>query len=182
MNSQAKTTAVVQGSREEIQAAFRTLVDKWRPSVRLAGLIAEDHGLTDRTCTAGFLRNIATGERFSIFNDFGPGSTTCHLDGAGVLAAAEAVRRDIAAGCDLVMLSKFGKLEAAGKGLVEAFKLVIEAHIPLLTSVSSTLNESWEMLAGRAFIVLPAEPNKIDKWWQTIHPFASSDDVLLHSS
>jgi hypothetical protein len=68
------------------------------------------------------------------------------------------------------MLSKFGKLEAAGKGLVEAFKLVIEAHIPLLTSVSSTLNVSWEMLAGRAFIVLPAEPDKIDKWWQSFRP------------
>src|SRR5215475_3924257 len=115
MDTPPETIAVVLGvSSAEVQDVFRRLVDLWKPSVRLAGLIAESHGLADRACGAGFLRNIATMERFSIFQDLGPGSTVCHLDGVGALAAADSVRRDIAAGCDLVLLSKFGKLEANG--------------------------------------------------------------------
>lgn len=157
--------AVVRGSSSaEVQDVFRALVKRWRPSVRLAGLIAEHHGLADRACSAGFLRNIASGERFSIFQDLGPGSTECHLDGMGALAAAQAVQREIAAGCDLVLLSKFGKLEAGGNGLFGAFRAALDAHVPLLTSVSGALEAPWKRLVGQPFAVLPADPDRIDAW------------------
>src|SRR3954469_13554365 len=145
MDDPAKTIAVVRGqSTADVEQTFRTLVDRWRPTVRLAGLIAESHGLEDRACNAGFLRNVATAERFSIFQDLGPGSTVCHLDGAGALTAAGAGRRGIAAGCELVVLSKFGKLEAAGEGLAGAFQAALDAHTPLLTSVSPAFEEVWK--------------------------------------
>jgi len=48
--------AVVRGApNTEIQAIFRTLVDLWKGELRLAGVIAEDHGLPDRFCQAGYL-------------------------------------------------------------------------------------------------------------------------------
>jgi hypothetical protein len=161
--------AVVQGaSRVRVHEVFRAVAERWRHSIRLAGLIAEDHGLADRACSAGFLRNVRSGERFSIFQDLGPGSTACHLDGAGAFTAADAVRRDIAAGCDLVLLSKFGKLEADGKGLFGAFNAALDAHIPLLTSVSPAFEEPWKRLAGRLFDILPADPDAIGAWWQAV--------------
>jgi glutathione S-transferase len=113
--------AVVRGaSNATIQEIFQSLADEWSRSARVAGVLAEHHGLADRACSAGFLRSILTGERFPIFQDLGPGSTTCHLDGGAMLSATEAVQRDIAAGCDLVLLNKFGKLEAANSGLADA--------------------------------------------------------------
>jgi hypothetical protein len=103
-----KIIAVVRGaSNVEVQAIFRGLADKWRPDVRLAGLVAEDHGLAGRHCHAGYLRNLTTGTRFSIFHDLGPGVPMCHLDGIGAVAAAAGVQSDITAGCDLVLLNKF---------------------------------------------------------------------------
>jgi hypothetical protein len=165
MDDPAKTIAVVRGgSTADVEQTFRTLVDHWRPTVRLAGLIAESHELADRACNAGFLRNIATAERFSIFQDLGPGSIECHLYGAGALTAAGAVRRDIAAGCELVLLNKFGKLEAAGEGLASAFKAALDARIPLLTSVSPALEEAWKRFTGRPFTILHADPIEIDAW------------------
>ena len=167
MDNPAKMIAVVRGgSTADVEQTFRTLVDRWQPTVRLAGLIAESHGLADRACNAGFLRNIATAERFSIFQDLGPGSTVCHLDGAGALSAAGAVRRDIAAGCELVLLNKFGKLEAAGEGLAGAFKAALDARIPLLTSVSPALEDAWKRFTGRPFVILHADPIEIDAWLQ----------------
>jgi hypothetical protein len=169
MERRANAIAVIRGTTSaEVQDVFHTLVERWRPAFRLAGLIAESHGLADRTCSAGFLRSITSGERFSVFHDLGPGSTECHLDGTGALTASGAVQRDIAAGCDLVLLSKFGKLEAGGKGLLGAFTAAIEARVPLLTSVSPACMTQWEKLAGQTYVTLPAALDQIGAWWQAL--------------
>jgi len=169
MDTAVKRIAVVQGAPgATIQDLFRGLIDRWRPSDRVVGVIAESHGLDDRACSAGFLRNIGTGERFPIFQDLGPGSTACHLDGASMRFAAEAVQRDIAAGCDLVLLSKFGKLEDGKSGLMDAFAAAIEAHVPVLTSVSPAFETAWAKFAAPLFVTLPADPVKIDAWWQAV--------------
>ena len=88
----------------------------------------------------------------------------CHLDGVGAVAAAATVQSDIAAGCDLVLLNKFGKLEIAGDGLVSAFRAAITAGLPLLTSVSPAHDEAWRRFVDREFAVLPADPAAIDLW------------------
>jgi hypothetical protein len=169
MDNAAKMIAVVQGAPGPmVQEIFHRLIDRWRLSARVAGVIAESHGLLDRACSAGFLRNLGTGELFPIFQDLGPGSTACHLDGAGMLPAVEAVQRDIAAGCDLVVLSKFGKLEAGKSGLVDAFRAAIEAHVPVLTSVSPAFEAAWAEFAAPLFVALPADPVKIDAWWHAV--------------
>lgn len=167
MDSSEKKIAVVRGtSSAQVEGVFETLVERWRPDFRLAGLIAEGHGLDDRACSAGYLRNIATAERFQIFSDLGPGSTACHLNGDGALAAADTVLGNIAAGCDLVVLSKFGKLEAGGEGLFQAFRAAIVSHVPLLTSVSPAFEEPWRRIAGPSFVILSAESDEIDAWRQ----------------
>jgi hypothetical protein len=132
--------------------------------------LPEDHGLADRACSAGYLRSLCNGERFPIFQDLGPNSKACHLAGDGALAATSAVRGDIAAGCDLVVLSKFGKLEAGGGGLRDAFGAAIDAGIPVLTSVSRACVTAWGAFAGASFIVVPADADRIDAWWQSLCP------------
>jgi uncharacterized protein DUF2478 len=166
-----KTIAVVQGAPSaEIQHLFRTLIDRWRPSARLAGVTAEDHGLPDRACTAGYLVSVTSGERFQIFQDLGAGSKGCHLAGDGAVSAAQAVCRDIAAGCDLVVLSKFGNLEKNGSGLRDAFTAAIEAGIPVLTSVSPPYMAAWEAYAAPLSAVMPPHAERIDAWWQSVCP------------
>ena len=164
-----KKIAVVQGvPSAEVQDLFGSLAERWRPSARLAGVIAQDHGLVDRACTAGYLVSVSDGERFQIFQDLGPGAEGCHLAAAGVLAAADAVRREIAEGCDLVILSKFGKLEKDGGGLREAFAAAIEADVPVLTSVSVALMPAWQTFAAPLSVAVPPNADGIDAWWQGV--------------
>ncbi len=178
MDTRVERIGVVRGtSGAQVQEVFRSLAERWRGSVRLAGLVAEDHGLADRACSAGFLRNVAGGERFSIFHDLGPGSTICHLDGAGALTAAQSVEHNIAAGCDLVLLNKFGKLEADGGGLFTAFRAALDAGIPLLTSLSPASEAAWTRLTGRSFCVLPADIDEIGAWWRTVRTAATLADA-----
>ncbi|HXC30138.1 MAG TPA: DUF2478 domain-containing protein [Stellaceae bacterium] len=174
MDEPRKTVAVVRGaSNVEIQELFRSLAERWRSEVRLAGLVAEDHGLPDRHCQAGYLRNLATGARFSIFHDLGPGVAACHLDGIGAVSAAATVEADIATGCDLVLLNKFGKLEIAGEGLSGAFRAALGAGLPLLTSVSPAHDDAWRDFAKQDFAVLPADPAALDGWRRTVQAMSS---------
>jgi hypothetical protein len=84
------------------------------------------------------------------------------------MAAAAGVQSDIEAGCDLVLLNKFGKLETAGGGLASAFRAAIDAGLPLLTSVSPTHDEAWRRFVDQEYAVLPADPAAIDLWRQAV--------------
>jgi hypothetical protein len=166
-----KKIAVVQGAASaQVQDLFRALAERWRSSARLAGVLAEDHGLRDRACSAGYLRSLGDDQRFTIFQDLGPGSSGCHLDGAGMSMAADAVQRDIAVGCDLVLLSKFGKLEANGGGLRDAFSAAFAAGVPVLTSVSKPFEEPWQRFAAPLFSIVPADVARIEAWWKEVGP------------
>jgi hypothetical protein len=88
MDNRASKIAVVQGAPSAVvQELFRSLAERWRPSVRLVGVLAEDHGLPDRRCIAGYLRSLVDGARYPIFQDLGPGSG-CHLSGDRAVVAA----------------------------------------------------------------------------------------------
>jgi hypothetical protein len=165
----SRKIAVVRGAPGPVvQALFSTLAERWQPQVRVVGAIAEDHGLPDRACSAGYLRSLADGARYPIFQDLGRGSEICHLAGDGAVMAAAAIARDIEAGCDLVILSKFGKLEAGGGGLRDAFAAAIEAGVPVLTTVSASQTAPWEAFASPLFTPVAADAGEIEAWWQSV--------------
>jgi len=162
--------AVIQGAPGPlVQGLFQTLAERWQPGTRVAGVIAEGHGLGERACSAGYLKSLLDGKRYPIFQDLGPGSETCHLTGDGAVGAAVAVAADIARGCDLVILSKFGRLEANGGGLRDAFTAAMEAGVPVLTSVSGPHARLWETFATPLFTLVPPDANAIEAWWRAVH-------------
>lgn len=109
--------------------------------------------------------DLATGERIAISQDLGPGSTACNLDPSGLAAACAAAQRAIGAGADLVVLSKFGKLEAARGGLYDAFLTAIEANLPVLTSVNPALRPEWALFAGDLAEDIDPEMDALETWW-----------------
>jgi hypothetical protein len=157
--------AIVQGAAGAvIDELFAGLVERWSPVLRIAGVLAEPHGIPDRTCRAGFLRCIATGKRYSLFDESGQVAEFCNLDGSSAAAAAEAAAEDIARGCDLVILNKYAKLEQGGEGLCQAFAAALRLGIPLLTSVSPARSECFGAFVGSGFATLAPDPAAIDAW------------------
>ena len=77
---------------------------------------------------------------------------------------------DIEAGCELVLLSKFGRLERDGGGLREAFVAAIEAGVPVLTSVSTAFVPAWQSFAAPWSTTVAADADSIEAWWQTVRP------------
>jgi hypothetical protein len=168
--------AVVQGS--DGAAIQRLLADvleaAWRPP-RIVGVIELPERDEPGACGLATLRNIVDGRGFTLFQDLGTGSTACALDPAGVTEACAAVCRDIASGCDLVLLSKFGKLEAeGGGGLVPAFVAAIEAGVPIVTAVSSHNLERWDRFAAPYYEGIEASLGDVAAWWAAQSAAAAS--------
>jgi nucleoside-triphosphatase THEP1 len=157
-------TAVRGAESSRVQALFQDMVDRCRASgIQVAGLIERPHGLPDRRCNAGVLHDIASGGPYSIFRESVPRSDACHIDVAVVETASKAILSQIAV-CNLVILSKFGKLEAAKRGLIRAFEAAMALGKPLLTTVSNHHLAAWREFAPDAS-VLDANPDALQEWW-----------------
>ena len=101
-----------------------------------------------------------------MFLEAPPAGTSCHLEATGVEGACAAVLGQIT-DSDAVVLSKFGKLEAAGGGLAPAFAAAIAAGKPVLTTVSDLHRAAFQGLAPEA-LRLPADAAAIRGWWAEI--------------
>lgn len=163
----SKPIAVVRGATSpEIQGLFSTFVDSIRSEARVVGVV-EDYSRGSARKDAD-LRSLADAHSRPIFQDLGERSTACSVDADSVAMACEAVRRDIAAGCDLVVLSKFAKLEAGRCGLSDAFVAALDAQAPILTSVAPKFDAQWAAFAAPLFVILPPQLAAIRAWWRGV--------------
>ena len=162
-----KIAAVLEDDGTATQALLATMVADWRDSgAKIAGVIAELHGLPDRTCGAGFLRDIASGKPYRIYLEAPSRQNSCHLDAAGVASVCKAILDQISMS-DLVVLNKFGKLERRGEGLAAAFALAIGAGKPVLTTVSDRYRDAWQTFAPDTSF-LPADQAALQHWWRAV--------------
>lgn len=150
------------------QAAIAASVAAWRAAgAKVAGVLSEEHNLPELSCGAGYLRDIASGERFTIYRDIpAVSSSACHLDAEGVEAACAAVLRQIAAS-DLVVFNKFGKLEAMHQGLWQALEAAVTAGKPALLALSEKHAEAFRAFAPGAAYLVP-DRAVLDRWWSAV--------------
>ena len=66
-----------------------------------------------------------------------PGDDTqdCHIDDERLATIGRAIEAAIDEGGDLVIVNRFGKLEASGRGLIRLIKRAVDADIPVITAV-----------------------------------------------
>ena len=81
------------------------------------------------------LRVLPDGPVYRISQPLGPMAKGCRLDGGAIEALAAEVEARLA-GADLLVVNKFGKQEALGRGLAPAIALAMERGIPVLVGVN----------------------------------------------
>ena len=147
------------------QALLSNVAAEWRASgIKVVGVLAQNNEV-EGECSAGFVRDIASGRLFSIHLDAPPPGKTCHLDAVGMEDAGAGLLAQIPA-ADVVVFSKFGKLEAMRGGLWPAFAAAVRAGKPLLTTVSSKHLEAWRGFAPEA-VWLEGTRSAVERWWWT---------------
>lgn len=149
------------------QALLAGAVEDWRASgARVAGVVAEEE--RDGPCSAGYLCDIASGQKYSIQLAEPPSDTVCHLDSDGVAEASLGLLAQIPE-ADIVVLAKFGKLEGMERGLWPAFSAAIKGRKPIVTTVSSKHVDALKKSLPEMSWV-DASSDALADWWQQNRP------------
>ncbi len=165
----ARIAAIVGVAGSTRQTLLADFVEKRREQgLRVAGIIEVAQDAEGGACGALSVLDLTTGARISISQNLGSGSTACNLDPGGLVEACAAAQRAIAAGADLVVLSKFGKVEAARGGLCDAFGAAIEAELPIVTTVSPVMRGDWARFAGALSADVAASADALEQWWSEL--------------
>lgn len=172
-----RIVAVQGASRHLIQAFLSHLAGAWRvEGLRIAGAVEEFIYAPGSARETVVLRDLKTGARFPLKQDLGTGSVSCALDAAGLAGACAAIEAAIEAGCDLAIISKFGKQEVAHSGLAGAFHAAIAAGIPVVTSVAPALAAEWHAFADPLTVFAGPDFEAVESWRRKlIHPAGNPD-------
>ncbi|MCE4225152.1 DUF2478 domain-containing protein [Methylobacterium sp. C25] len=168
MIAPSKISVIVNRDGTDNQALLDSVAASWRGlGYAVVGVLAELQS-EDAACSAGFLRDLVSGRRFSMALDQAPAGSSCHLDTDGVGAACMQLLPQIPAS-DVIVLSKFGKLEAGQQGLWEAFAEGIGHAKPLLTTVSAKHVDALKA-AMPSVAWLDPDPLSLADWVNAVAP------------
>jgi hypothetical protein len=180
-----RIVALQGASSSIIQSLLTDIAGKLKKrGLRVVGLV-ENASSGPNQCKSMELRSLDDGRVFSISQNLGPGSQACNLHSEGLALACAAVEQSIARGTDVVVLSKFGKQEAQGGGLIDAFGAAIAAGVPIVTSVSPALMDEWRRFAGDFSACVSAEQAKLDSWldsWSNAVTGGRSHEMMIRPS
>lgn len=149
---------VLDGSGGDILATF--VAEVVGQGVRVRGLIQQH---LPELC----LVDVHSGQVYPITQDLGPQATGCRIDPGGFAAAAMVLRRALD-DAELVVVNRFGRLEAEGGGLVAEMLAVMAEGVPVLTCVNVDQLAAWQRFTGGAGVLLPADPAALRQWWHDI--------------
>jgi nucleoside-triphosphatase THEP1 len=113
------------------------------------------------------LENLATGKVAAIAEHRGKEARGCRLDVGILTNIAEAVARSLHEDVPrLLVVNKFGKIEADGGGLRDAIAEAVALGIPVLVGVPVRNLDRWRAFAGPLSVELPAQSGDIADWLQ----------------
>jgi len=134
--------------------------------IRTRGVV--QHNFGSASCPQMALVDLATGRRFAISQNLGPQARGCRLDTDGLSIVSALFDATIREDFDLLILNKFGKAEAEGGGLRNAFAGAMDAGIPVLTAVRPPYVEAWSKFHGGLAVDLEPRAAAVLGWCRTI--------------
>jgi len=131
---------------------------------RVVGVLQQDTVRDGRRRCDMELVDLRTGTRMAISRDRGDHARGCRLDEGGMAAAAARIEAQIRDGADIVIINKFGKAEAEGRGLRDAIAQALLHEIPVLTGISDIATNAFQAFAGELGAILDTDMETIVRW------------------
>lgn len=134
--------------------------------LRIAGALQQNHEVApDRPCRM-MLAVLGSDRVVAISQDLGRDATGCRLDPQGLAEAVALVEAGMArAAPDLLIVNKFGKSEAEGRGFRDLIGKALADGIPVLTTVSAIQKAAFLDFAGDMATEVSAELQAITAWY-----------------
>jgi nucleoside-triphosphatase THEP1 len=133
--------------------------------VRLAGTVQTNLQRADRHKCDMDLRVLPDGPTLRISEDRGGLARGCMLDHGALEQAVVEVSRRLQ-GADLLIVNKFGKSEAEGRGLVPVITAALEQGIAVIVGVNGLNMADFQGFAADLSAPLPADLAAIQHWYR----------------
>jgi nucleoside-triphosphatase THEP1 len=179
----APLAAVVYPNEAYPQATFQRVVNDCRSrALKLAGVL--QHPVCDdpaHRCDV-ILEDLVSGARTELFERRGKGATGCRLDVAALTDVTARIERALQHDVDLLVLNKFGKVEAEGGGLVDPIAAAIDRGIPVIIGVPARNLAAWRAFAGDLAVEFVPDFSGIAEWLEFVCGERAADKPLLKAS
>lgn len=170
---QQALVAIVYADEAYPQATFERIVEHCRRrGLKVAGVL--QHPVCSGTagpCDV-VLEELTTGLRTDLFEDRGPGAGGCRLDEAALAEVNGQVARSLDTAPEILILNKFGKVEAEGRGLLDLVATAVDRGIPVVIGVPIRNLESWRRFAGGMSVELSSDLSHTTDWLVRTFPVA----------
>jgi hypothetical protein len=164
-DAQCDIAAVVYGAGDDPDALLRDFAaDLNARGLRAIGMVQAGQ-CADSSLSAVLVHN---GETLLLAQDPDPAATGCRLDLARLASAGERVAASLDDGADLLVVNRFGKREAGGKGLASLIDRALKADVPVVIAVSSERFADWIKFAGGMSVKLACDRHALDQWWHKV--------------
>jgi nucleoside-triphosphatase THEP1 len=131
--------------------------------VRLAGTVQSNHEREGRRKCDMDLRVLPDGPVVRISEDRGDLARGCTLDSGALEQVVLAVQRRLP-GAEVLIVNKFGKREAEGKGLVPVIAEALERGLPVVIGVNGLNLAAFLVFAGEEVAALPTDALAVVDW------------------
>jgi hypothetical protein len=128
----------------------RTALTLAARGVRLVGAVQTNTTRPGASKCDMDIRILPSGPVLRISQSLGEGARGCRLDMAALEEAVGLVASSLEAGADLLILNKFGKHEAAGRGFRPLIAEAVARGIPVLTGLNALNQPAFLTFTGGA--------------------------------
>ena len=140
--------------------------------VKVAGLVQINTEVPGRTKCDMAVEELYTRTTFKVSEDRGPAARGCRLDHSRLADAAGLLIDMLDQDIDLIVINKFGKVEAEGGGLRDLIGRAVLLGIPLIVGVPYRNLDQWRIFAAGMADECEVSATKIERWL-TARGFAS---------
>jgi hypothetical protein len=167
-DAQCDFAAVVYGAGDEPDRLLLNFSEHLRRSgIRVAGIVQLGHAGQVGNSNLGAVM-LPGNEVLGMAHDPGGSPFGCRLHTEWVADIASMIAAAIERGADLVIVNRFGKLEAEGQGFIDLIKQAVNADIPALIAVPEHRFAAWIRYSGGMNVRLACRPAALDRWWQSV--------------
>jgi hypothetical protein len=154
-----------------LDAAVSEAVDYLRArGIAVAGLLQRFGDAGPGGKQAMWVEDIGTGQIIRLDQPRGPGAIACTFDTAALARAAYLLQTATESGAELLLVNRFGSVEAEGRGLRPEIAEAICSGLAVLIPVRVSLLPALEAFLGGPATRLPASAPAIEAWAEALFP------------
>jgi hypothetical protein len=132
----------------------------------LAGVVQINTDRSDQSACDMDVRVLPDGPVIRISQSLGRDARSCRLDPGALEAAVAATGRRLST-ADAVIINKFGKHEAEGRGFRETIGEAVARDLPVVVGLNGLNLAAFEDFAGGTAVRLPNEAAAVVNWLRT---------------